>query len=157
MQGYYILKQSLFFYLYVQPKMTLKKGVVDAQVVYIVIGAGLYLVFQDDTKSDVLLKFSAGALGPLIGARVAGALTYVVWLGFAFNLIVRCPATLHAANHTIRSSFGGTAAHCIWRRTVLGWHRPEAVHERNAWMPVQVTYPMIHWGLREVRPATSAC
>lgn len=59
------------------------------QVVYIVIGAGLYLVFQDDTKSDVLLNFSAASLGPLVGARVADALTYVVWLGFAFNLIVR--------------------------------------------------------------------
>lgn len=59
------------------------------QVVYVVIGTGLYLVFQDGTRTDVLLNFSGKSLGPLIGEQVAEVITYVVWLGYAFNLIVR--------------------------------------------------------------------
>ena len=129
------------------------------QVVYVVIGAGLYLVFQDDTKSDVLLNFSAAALGPLIGARVADILTYVVWLGFAFNLIVRCPPS-HAAtpNESILTCQHPGPLH--WRRTFrwLGISLKAVLrHDRTVWLSVQVTYPMIHWGLREVRLACCVC
>jgi hypothetical protein len=52
------------------------------QVFYLVIGVGLYLVFQDDTQSDVLLNFSVDSLGPLVGDAVAEAITYIVWLGY---------------------------------------------------------------------------
>lgn len=129
------------------------------QVVYVVIGAGLYLVFQDDTKSDVLLNFSAAALGPLIGARVADILTYVVWLGFAFNLIVRCPPS-HAATPTYIVLLCRHPGPLNRRRTFtwLGFSLKAVLrHDRTVWMPVQVTYPMIHWGLREVRIVTLAC
>jgi hypothetical protein len=69
-----------------------KKSCAWRQVVYAVIGTGLYLVFQDDTRTDVLLNFSGRALGPLIGEGTAEVVTYVVWLGYAFNLIVRVAA-----------------------------------------------------------------
>ncbi len=52
------------------------------QVFYVIIGVGLYLVFQDDTQSDVLLNFSVDSLGPLVGDGVAEAITYIVWLGY---------------------------------------------------------------------------
>lgn len=72
-----------------------------AQMVYVVIGVGLYLVFLDTTESDVLLNFSSGGLEPIVGKLPSDIITYCVLLGYALNLIV--------------------------------------------------TYPMINWGLREVR------
>ncbi|CAL8468634.1 g8174 [Coccomyxa elongata] len=60
-------------------------------IFYLIIGVGLYLVFQDDTQSDVLLNFSVKSLGPLVGDAIAEAITYTVWLGYAFNLVVTYP------------------------------------------------------------------
>ena len=71
------------------------------QVVYVVIGVGLYLLFLDSTESDVLLNFSSGGLKPIVGGLISNVITYCVLLGYALNLIF--------------------------------------------------TYPMINWGLREVR------
>lgn len=61
------------------------------QAVYVIVGVGLYIVFQDSTQSDVLLNFSKGALGPIVGDVAAEVITYAVWLGYAFNLIVTYP------------------------------------------------------------------
>ena len=90
-----------------------------AQVVYVVIGVGLYLVFQDGTSTDVLLNFSGKSLGPLIGERVAEVMTYVVWLGYAFNLIVRSPppCSLPCTASKWRSLLPLRHALCHW----MGW------------------------------------
>lgn len=53
------------------------------QVIYIIIGVGLYLLFQDDTQSDVLLNFSVRSLGPIVGDMAAQITIYAVWLGCA--------------------------------------------------------------------------
>lgn len=70
-----------------------------SQIFYLIIGVGLYLVFQDDTQSDVLLNFSVKSLGPLVGDKVAEAITYTVWLGYVTGLL-----SLTSINETHRSS-----------------------------------------------------
>ena len=61
------------------------------QVVYVVIGVGLYLLFLDSTESDVLLNFSSGGLKPIVGSLISDIITYCVLLGYALNLIFTYP------------------------------------------------------------------
>jgi len=61
------------------------------QIVYVVIGVGLYLLFLDFTESDVLLNFSSGGLEKIVGRLTSDIITYCVLLGYALNLIVTYP------------------------------------------------------------------
>lgn len=61
------------------------------QIVYVVVGVGLYLLFLDFTESDVLLNFSSGGLEKIVGRLTSDIITYCVLLGYALNLIVTYP------------------------------------------------------------------
>ncbi len=112
----------------------------SSQIFYLIIGVGLYLVFQDDTQSDVLLNFSVKSLGPLVGDAIAEAITYTVWLGY---VLIRHCLPEYSLEHLGSFALQMTSL----SKSVLLMVVCAGRYAFN----LIVTYPMIQWGLREVR------